>query len=154
MAKLGHCLQFLTLLSFPALEFLDILGRQVSLYLPNLFREIQVFLVFFCRDKQVSLYLHILQCIFLPALRTRRCDVIAISCVRFRLHLTNLLERVLLSIPGLFDATGLFTDEELVETVKDRFIVAGFDFATILFSPSCSCILFAIVSVQLVKLKF
>ena len=58
-----------------------------------------------------------------------------------------------LSIPGLFDATGFCTVEELVETVKARFIV-GFGFATILSSLSCSCILFAIVLVQLVKLKF
>ena len=58
-----------------------------------------------------------------------------------------------LSIPGLFDAIGLFTVEELVETEKARFIVVGFDFATILLYPSCSCILFAIVLVQLVKLK-
>ena len=51
-------------------------------------------------------------------------------------------------------ATGLYIVEELVETVKARFIVIGFDFATILSSPSCSCILFVIVSVQLVKVKF
>ena len=46
------------------------------------------------------------------------------------------------------------TVEELVETMKARFIVVGFDFATTLSSPSCSCILFAIVLRQLVKLKF
>ena len=50
--------------------------------------------------------------------------------------------------PGLFDAIGLFTVEELVETGTVRFIVVGFDFVTILFSPSCSCILFAIVLKQ------
>ena len=38
-----------------------------------------------------------------------------------------------LSIPRLFDATGWFTDEELVETVEVRSMVIGFDFATILF---------------------
>ena len=59
-----------------------------------------------------------------------------------------------LSIPGLFDATRLFTDEELVETLTARFIAVGFDFATILLSPSCSCILFAIVLEQLIKLEF
>ena len=59
-----------------------------------------------------------------------------------------------LSIPGLFDAIGLFTDEELVETETARFIDVGLDFATILLSSFCSCILFATVSVQLVKLKF
>ena len=41
-----------------------------------------------------------------------------------------------LSVPGFFDATGFCTVEELVETSETRFIV-GFDFATILFSPSC-----------------
>ena len=44
--------------------------------------------------------------------------------------------------------------EELVETETAKFIVVGFDFATILLSPSsCSCIFFAIVLVQLDKLK-
>ena len=45
----------------------------------------------------------------------------------------------------LFDAIGLLKVEELVETEKARCIVVGFDFATILLSPSSSCILFAIV---------
>ena len=39
-----------------------------------------------------------------------------------------------MSIPKLFDAIGLFTDEELVETETAKFIVVSFDFATILFS--------------------
>ena len=56
--------------------------------------------------------------------------------------------------PGLFDATGFCTVEELVEKVEARFIVVGIGFATIQFSPSCSCIIFATVLVQLVKLKF
>ena len=55
---------------------------------------------------------------------------------------------------GLFDASGFCTVEDFVETGETRFIVIGFDFATVLFSSSCSCILFAIVLVQLVKLKF
>ena len=59
-----------------------------------------------------------------------------------------------LSISKLFDAIGLFTDEALVETVTARFTAVGFDFATILSSCFCSCILFAIVLVELVKLKF
>ena len=33
-----------------------------------------------------------------------------------------------------FDAFGSFADEELAETVEDRFIAIGFDFATILSS--------------------
>ena len=39
-----------------------------------------------------------------------------------------------MSIPGLFDAIGWFTDEELVETIDVKFIAVGFDFATILSS--------------------
>ena len=57
------------------------------------------------------------------------------------------------SIPGLLDAIGLVADEELVGTTEDRFIAVGFDFATILSSPFCSCILFAIVLGQLIKLE-
>ena len=59
-----------------------------------------------------------------------------------------------LSIPGLFDAIGLFTFEELVETETATFIVVGFDFATILLSPFRCCTFFAIVLEQLIKLKF
>ena len=69
-------------------------------------------------------------------------------------RLRQVFDKVLLSIPGLFGAIGLFTVEELVETEAAKFIVVGFDFATTLLSPFCSCILFAIVLVQLVKLKF
>ena len=58
-----------------------------------------------------------------------------------------------LGIPVLFDAIGLCTVEELVAACVTRFNV-GFDFATILSSPLSSCILFAIVSRQLVELKF
>ena len=49
---------------------------------------------------------------------------------------------------------GRFTDEELVETVTARLIDVGFDFATIVASSLGSYILFAIVLVQLIKLKF
>ena len=59
-----------------------------------------------------------------------------------------------LSIPGLFDAIGSFADEELTETVEDRFVTVGFDFATSLSSSFCSCMMFAIVLVQLIKLEF
>ena len=116
-----------------------------------IFREIQVFTVFSCRDEFPRTYIQ--NCIFLPSLRTRRCVSIEFSCVRFPctwpIFSTGCFE-----YPRIFDATGFCTVEELVETVKARFIVVGFDFATILSSPSCSCILFAIVLVQLVKLKF
>ena len=59
-----------------------------------------------------------------------------------------------MSIPGLLDAIGLFADEELVAMEEDRFMAVDFDFATLRSSPSCSCILLAIVLEQLVKLKF
>ena len=59
---------------------------------------------------------------------------------------------VAVSIPGLLDAVGLFADEELVGTCEDKFIAVDFDVATILSSSFCSCILFAIVLVQLIKL--
>ena len=58
-----------------------------------------------------------------------------------------------MSTHGLFDEVGLGTVEELVAACVTRFNV-GFDFATILSSPLSSCILFAIVSRQLVELKF
>ena len=39
-----------------------------------------------------------------------------------------------MSISGLFDAIGLFTVEELVETETAKFVAVGLDFATTLFS--------------------
>ena len=80
---------------------------------------------------------------------TRRCVGFWISSCRRARFPCRCFE-----CPGLFDAIGRFTDEELVETVAVRFIAVGFDFATILFSSFCSCTLFAIVLEQLVKLKF
>ena len=59
-----------------------------------------------------------------------------------------------LSITGLSGAIGSFAEEELAETVEDKFVTVGFDFATILSSSFCSCILFAIVLEQLIKLEF
>ena len=48
----------------------------------------------------------------------------------------------------------LVADEELVGTTEDRFIAAGFDFCPQFFVLLfCSCILFAIVLVQLIKLE-
>ena len=47
-----------------------------------------------------------------------------------------------------------FADEEFAGTCKDKFIAASFDFAAILSSSFCSCILFAIVLGQLIKLEF
>ena len=37
-----------------------------------------------------------------------------------------------MSIPGLWDAIGLFADEERVGTCEDKFIAVDFDFATLL----------------------
>ena len=59
-----------------------------------------------------------------------------------------------MSIRGLWDAIGLFANEELVGTCEDKPIAVDFDFAAILSSPFCSCILFAIVLVQLIELEF
>ena len=47
-----------------------------------------------------------------------------------------------------------FAYEEFAGTCEDKFIAASFDFATILSSSFCSCILFAIVLGQLIKLEF
>ena len=58
------------------------------------------------------------------------------------------------SIPGLLYAIRLFADEELVGTWEDKFVVVEFDFATLPSSPFCSCILFATVLGQLIKLEF
>ena len=41
-----------------------------------------------------------------------------------------------------------------METMEVKFIAVGFDFATLLSSPFCSCIIFAIVLGHLIKLEF
>ena len=100
-----------------------------------------------CADEQLS--------IPLPSLRTRRCVGIGFFLVlASRLPENPTCRLGAWSLPGLLDAIGLFIDEELVATELVRFIAVGLDFATILFSSDCSCILFAILSVQLIKLKF
>ena len=58
-----------------------------------------------------------------------------------------------MSFPGSEDAIRFFEDEELAGTVEDKFIAVGLDFATILSSSICSCTLFAIFLVQLIKLE-
>ena len=55
--------------------------------------------------------------------------------LNFFLALASGFAVVALSISGLFDAIGWFTDEELVETVDVKFTAVGIDFATILLSP-------------------
>ena len=36
-----------------------------------------------------------------------------------------------MNIPGLLDAIGLFSDEELARSVEDKYIAVDFDYATI-----------------------
>ena len=94
----------------------------------RIFRIVQVFLVFFCRDEFPRT--HIQNGIFLSSLRTRRCVVIGISCVTFP-RTWPICSTRCFEYNQVFDALGFCTVEELVETMKARFIV-GFDFATIL----------------------
>ena len=68
----------------------------------------------------------------------------AASGFEFLLALASSFPADALSISGLFDAIGWFTEEELVETVGVMFIAVGFAFATILYSSSCSCIRFVL----------
>ena len=58
-----------------------------------------------------------------------------------------------LSVPGLCDAIGLFTEQELVETVTARLIAVVLILLKSCYLLSVIGILFAIVLVQLVKLK-
>ena len=58
-----------------------------------------------------------------------------------------------MSFPRYEDVIGFSADEELAGTDEERFIAVDFDSATFLACPFCSCILFAIVLVQLVKLE-
>ena len=98
------------------------------------------------------LVLFIQPCIFLPSLRTRRCVSIVLFCFRSpctsQIFSTRCLEH-----PRAFRRNRILHSHRTCRDNEGRFIV-GFDFATILSSPSCSYILFAIVLVQLVKLKF
>ena len=133
VANLCHCLRLPSLLSL--LEFLDtlgVLGWQVSrLVFSYLHPELHLFAILenstLCRDWSLASGFP---------------------------ELDQSVRQGALSISGLFDAIGFCKVEELVETERARFIVVDFDFATILLSPSCSCILFAIILVKLVKLKF
>ena len=97
---------------------------------------------------------YVQNCIFLPSLRSRRCVLIVLFFVRFPWYLTNPFDRVLLGISGLFEAIRTLHNRRTCRDKSDKGSSSALDFATILFSPSCSCILFAIVLVQLVKLNF
>ena len=101
--------------------------------------------------RQVSLYLPNLQGISgVPGLLlSRRVS----SYLRPEMHLFAILENSTLR-PDCDLLRQVSTVEELVETETAKFIVVGFDFATIVLSPSCSCILLAVVLVQLIKLDF
>ena len=59
-----------------------------------------------------------------------------------------------MSFSGSEDVFRFFADEELAGIVEDRFITVGLDFATVLSSSFCSCTLFAVFLVQLIKLEF
>ena len=64
-------------------------------------------------------------------------------CLPIRQETLNVLDTVSWRM-WLFDAIGRSTNEELVETVDLKFIVVGFNFAALLSSPFCSCILLTI----------
>ena len=116
------------------------------------FRKLPEFLTFICRGKFPSLLLY-------PS--TRQGVHLAAS------HENSTLRRVWIFFfpwrqvslkqwvsPGLLMEPDLSRMRKLAETIKDRFIAIGFDFATILSSSLCSCILFAIVLEQPIKLEF
>ena len=135
---------FVNCLRFPS--FLSLLKRRVSSYLLNLQDNSSVLGLLLSR--RVSSYLR-------PELH--RFAILENSTLRLDWTLFSsgfpvLDQSCALSFLRPFEAIGLSV-EELVETSETKFIV-GFDFATILFTPSCSCIFFAVVLVQLVKQKF
>ena len=72
----------------------------------------------------------------------RQVSPLLCPTTRQGMHLAAAGVSVGMSVPGPLDAIGLFADEELVGTCEDRFIAVAFDFATLLSSPFCSCILF------------
>ena len=103
------------------------------------------------RERQVSMYLRPAKYLFAILERTRRCVVIGISCVRFPCTWPICSTRC-------FEYLRAFRRNRTVHnwrTCRDRDgQVHRFDFATILSSPFCSCILIAIVFGQLAELKF
>ena len=112
----------------------------------SVFGKVHIPWLLFCCDRFPSCCVHqpAKVCILQSHLRTRRyVGLILLSGFS-----------VAMSIPGLFDAIGLFADAELVGTCEDKFIAVDFDFAIFLSSLFCSCIRFAIVLGQLIKLGF
>ena len=104
----------------------------------------------FCCDKFTRCCVHqpAKVCILQSHLRTRRSVGFQISS-----HLAFKFPRSY-EYPRTLGCNRTFGDEELVGTCEDKFIAVDFDFATILSSPFGSCILFAIVLRQLIKLEF
>ena len=110
------------------------------------FRKLTWFLTFICRGNFPRYFNHqpAKVCISQPSLRRR-----VLNC-----FLPSRQVSLWVLWVSIFDAIGWFMDEALVETVEVRFISMGSDFASMLSSSFCSCILFAIVSGQLVKRRF
>ena len=108
----------------------------------RIFKIVQRFLIFFCRD--VFLRTYIQNCIFCHLWELDAASRLNSLASGFPVLDQSFPEGVL-SIRWLLDATGFYRVEELVEAVKVRFIVVGFDFVTILSSHSCSCILSVVV---------
>ena len=127
------------------LRCLSFLKRRVSSYCLNLQRNSGVPGLLLSR--RVSSYLH-------PELHLFAIlenSTLPLDCVlslrAFRRNRILYNQRTCRDSEGQVHAIGWFTDEELVETIGVKFIAVGFDFATVLFSPS-------IALVWLVKLKF
>ena len=132
--------------------------QQVSLSLPShdcsmiKIREKLPMIPDFYLSRQVSPLLQPLTRQGMPSF-SLSWELDAASGFEFLLPLASSFPVDTLSIPRLLNVIGRFTNEELAATELVRFITIGFDFATILSSSFCSCILFAIVLWQLVKLK-
>ena len=139
-AKLCHCLRFLSFQS----SWITWCDKFPCTY--RIFRIVQVFLVFFCRDRFPCTYVQ--KCIFLPSLRTRRSVLIVFFCVKFPICSTRCFE-----YPQASRGSRRLQSKNLSRQMRPG-SSSALTLPTILFSPSCSCILFAIVVVQLVKLKF
>ena len=115
-------------------------------------RKFPWFLTFICCGKFLRHFSHQTAkvCIFQPSLRTRRCVGFWISsCPRVRFHCRCF------EYPWAFSTqSGGSRMRSMSRQFDVSFIAVGFEFPTILSSSFCSCILFAVVLGQLVKLKF
>ena len=114
-------------------------------------RKFPWFLTFICRGTFLRFFNHqpAKVCIFQPSFRTRRCvGFWFFSCPRVRFPCRAL------SIPGFTTQSDGSRMRYLSRQWKSGSSPRGFDFATILSSSFCSCILFAIVLVQPVRLKW